>query len=183
MKATQDKQTGNAALVDRGASWLPEADIRLSSLLAPTNDGERMRDEGDDGKQRELFDLDARLEAKSPAVSPPVSLVSDTLSNYRVDERADEPKLAEPGTPGNLGLYTPFLERLEQLTNKTPATPEQILRALGINKAQLNEWLKRAVAERRVKKLSKPVRYIWASGMAEQSPLFAPSECKLNDSC
>lgn len=116
VKATQDRGAGNAALVDRGARWLQDADVRLSSLLAPT---------GEEGR-----------------------------------------------TKGDLDSYTQFLVRLQQLTIETPATPERLLRAMGIHKAQLAEWLNRAVGEGRVRKLGKPVRYAWASGPAKQRSLF-----------
>jgi len=58
-----------------------------------------------------------------------------------------------------MSFYEFFLRRMESLTGKEPKTVEQLLREMDISKTQLNAWLKRAVAEKRLRKLSKPVRY------------------------
>jgi len=39
---------------------------------------------------------------------------------------------------------------------------DELVELLGIHKSQLNLWLKRAVSEKTVDKLSSPVRYRWA---------------------
>ena len=36
---------------------------------------------------------------------------------------------------------------------------EELSRSLDVNKTQLNAWLKRAVDEKKIKKMTKPVRY------------------------
>ncbi|NCC61486.1 MAG: DNA-processing protein DprA [Verrucomicrobiae bacterium] len=41
----------------------------------------------------------------------------------------------------------------------TPATAEELAKKLEVNKTQLNDWLKKAVEEKKIAKLSKPVRY------------------------
>jgi hypothetical protein len=42
--------------------------------------------------------------------------------------------------------------------------------ALGVNKTQINAWLKRAVTEKRIKKTLKPTRYQWLGD--RQASLF-----------
>ena len=41
----------------------------------------------------------------------------------------------------------------------SPATAEELAETLDVNKTQLNAWLKKAVDENKIIKLSKPVRY------------------------
>ncbi len=41
---------------------------------------------------------------------------------------------------------------------------------MELNKTQLNAWLKMAVTDKKLNKLSKPVRYQWVS--AQQETLF-----------
>ena len=41
----------------------------------------------------------------------------------------------------------------------SPATAEELADTLDVNKTQLNAWLKKAVDENKIIKLSKPVRY------------------------
>lgn len=42
---------------------------------------------------------------------------------------------------------------------KKPITPEDLAKTLDVSKTQLNSWLKKAVAEKIIVKLSRPVRY------------------------
>lgn len=75
--------------------------------------------------------------------------------------------------PDNLGFYQLFLRHLRTLTAKTPATDQELLTRFDIGKPQLRDWLKRAMEEGQVKKLSKPVRYQWQSTRPEQNSFFA----------
>jgi hypothetical protein len=61
----------------------------------------------------------------------------------------------------NMSFYEFFLRCMEAQTGKEPKTIEQLLGELDISKAQLTAWLKRAVSENHLRKLSKPVRYAW----------------------
>ena len=40
-----------------------------------------------------------------------------------------------------------------------PASAEDLAKRLDVDKGQLQKWLKQAVTEERIKKLTKPVRY------------------------
>ena len=164
VKSTRDRESGNFALVSRGARWLPEADFDLSTLFAPAED----QDAGGSGG---LFDM----EAPSPetlAIPAPVPPISDAPSPHRVEAAMGEPRPTGEGIPEDLDLYAPFLIRLERLTSGAPATPQQLMEALGITKSQIGVWLNRAVDEGRVRKLDKPVRYEWRSGQVGQPSMF-----------
>ena len=49
------------------------------------------------------------------------------------------------------------------LRSKSHLTVNQVMEDLGINKTQAQAWLKRALEEKKVIKLTKPVRYIRSS--------------------
>ena len=51
---------------------------------------------------------------------------------------------------------------MEILTGKEAKTAEQLLKELDISKIQLNAWLKQAVLEKNLRKLSKPVQFAFA---------------------
>jgi hypothetical protein len=62
---------------------------------------------------------------------------------------------------GNTGFYDLFLAKAQSLCNDSQRTPDELVEAMDLNKAQLNIWLKKAVDDKKLKKLSKPVRYQW----------------------
>jgi hypothetical protein len=47
------------------------------------------------------------------------------------------------------------------LCNDSPRTPDELVEAMDLNKTQLNIWLKKAVDDKKLKKLLKPIRYQW----------------------
>ena len=49
---------------------------------------------------------------------------------------------------------------------------DDLVELLDLNKAQLNAWLKQAVEDKKIKKLSKPVRYEWSSVNSKQGTLL-----------
>jgi hypothetical protein len=51
---------------------------------------------------------------------------------------------------------------MEIQTGKKAKTAEQLLKELDIAKIQMNAWLKQAVSERHLRKLSKPVQFAFA---------------------
>jgi predicted Rossmann fold nucleotide-binding protein DprA/Smf involved in DNA uptake len=148
IKSHPDAQSGNAELVRQGARWLPETPGELAALC--TREPARMVES--------VLDLVAE-----PA--PPV--LQRQVAGQSV-ETAD-------GVIDHLSFYQLFLRRLRVLAAKTPATDQELLERLDIGKPQLQEWLKRAMAEGQVKRLNKPVRYQWQATRPEQNSFFAHS--------
>ena len=146
IKPHSDPASGNAELVRRGGRWLPA----------------------------ELGDLAALcVREATPAVDRPLALVAEPAPPAL--------KLREISTPvanalDKLGLYQLFLHHLRTLTAKMPFTDQDLqdlLARLEIGKPQLRDWLKRAIEEGQVTKLTKPVRYQWRSTRPEQNSFFA----------
>jgi predicted Rossmann fold nucleotide-binding protein DprA/Smf involved in DNA uptake len=169
VKAHPDEKSGNAALVNRGARWLPLGDFTVSSLLiqrAPSVEAKARIDLFDTPKTTSK-DVSVREPALVPecTASETMAGVSDTSSDSArpASGKAQNQTVLDAST-----FYEIFLRRLEVITSGTPATLKQLLDKLDINKTQLSKWLKRGEVEGKIKKLSKPVRYQFVGG-AQQS--------------
>ena len=158
VKRHADRTSGNAALVDEGARWLPETVSDFDALMERAALVERPT-------AQSLFG------ARSPGIreSDPSRAFELQADTVRPDEAVD-PAPREQGENGvmatsqskpapSLDLYEYFLLKVEAATRDGPATAETLQEELELVKTQLNEWLKRAVKEGRVEKRDKPARY------------------------
>lgn len=177
VKSADDPEAGNATLVQKGAKWLPEnlSEIGLSHLLKAADSS---------------ADQDADLFAQQQAELVPETLESEPLNDpgqieegktasdevaKETAERASKPspkqehtapssvlgdRYAEKPALTQLSLYDHFLLMLRNETG-SPKTIDELLEATQLHKTQLNEWLKQAVADDKVTKLNRPVRYQW----------------------
>ncbi len=120
-------------------------------------------------------------------LSPVEELSIGTLSAVPVggppplfpESDADMGQVAEPNVPTIVKsrmLYDHFIVRVAELTTKEPREPAQLKEDLDLETPQLDAWLKRGVAEGRLKKLTKPLRYQAAPGFDLQVDLFDTSE-------
>lgn len=155
VKPHADNRSGNAALVERGARWLPEGALDLEHLIA--------RPEAPAQVPASLFDAPVTtsppvVEVREPEPEPilPAAGPTATPDTEPVDVPPAE-TLAEKQSPPS--FYEFFLLKLTAATQDEPQTVEALQTSLEINKSQLNDWLKRALAEGKVSKLNKPVRY------------------------
>jgi predicted transcriptional regulator len=64
------------------------------------------------------------------------------------------------------------MARMVDLSSAGPLTVEEIGRWLELEKTQVNAWLKRAVSEGKIEKLTKPVKYRMAFAGRRQASLF-----------
>lgn len=71
----------------------------------------------------------------------------------------------------NLEFYDLSLAKVQTLCADSPKTADNLIEALQLNKTQLNAWLKRAVADEKLKKLSRPVRYQWITTSQDTLPI------------
>lgn len=70
-----------------------------------------------------------------------------------------EPSAMPTAVPSGLDFQDLFLARLGELTTEEPCASGVIARSLGVAPGQVNEWLRRGVAEGRIRKTNKPVLY------------------------
>ena len=177
IKPTDDPEAGNATLVQKGAKWLPEnlADIDLDHLLQTADSS---ADQGAD-----LFAQQQEVAVPEMTVTGPLAdtgqqkekeVASDEVAKETAEAAPRPSPKQEHATPSpvssdqceektaltQLSLYNHFLLLLRNETG-SPKTIDELLEATQLHKTQLNEWLKQAVADDKVTKLNRPVRYQW----------------------
>lgn len=176
VKPTDDPEAGNSALVQKGAKWLPEnlAETGLDHLLQTADSS---ADQGAD-----LFAQHQEIAVPEVTVNEPLADTGQQEENEvasvevvkETAEDASRPSAKQEQTPSpvssdqceekkaltQLSLYDHFLLMLRNETG-SPKTIDELLEATQLHKTQLNEWLKQAVADDKVTKLNRPVRYQW----------------------
>lgn len=198
VKPTEDPQAGNAGLVAKGARRLPgrlgETGIRqlfdrpadagpppprpgdLFEAAQTAGKAAAAEDEIENGPEDPVGAAAVPGHAAEVAVLPQAGLSGGT--GPEAEEVGLEPGRAVADDGGEacdtLSFYAIFLRRMQALTVKEAKTVEQLLAELDVSKTQLNEWLKRATAEGKLKKKKAPVRYAWLAPEAgpRQTPIF-----------
>lgn len=178
IKPTDDPEAGNVTLVQKGAQWLPESffETSLDHFLKPADSSS---DKGAD-----LFAQPLEEPVSEEAVSEPLTDTmgqkeeNEVASNEVVNETAEDAVLPSPKQEctapppvsdgqceektilTQLSLYDHFLHLLRDQTGSAK-TIDELLEATQLHKTQLNQWLKQAIADEKMTKLSRPVRYQW----------------------
>ena len=158
--AESSSRSGNAALVQQGARWLPDNALAISALCAHDTPPAPA------GNQQSLFDSNAQP-VQPAVVNEPVLPESGTAGSGKDDvvpvEDVSTPPAAHAAPTASsadvLNLYEFFLLKLEDETRAGAVKPDLLQDRLGLCRTQLQDWLKRAVEERRAEKLKNPVRY------------------------
>lgn len=142
---------GNNKLLDLGAIPWPESIERDSfkqQLFDLVAQGREKRNKN--RKNLSLFDFQpthevVSIEKQQPADEPVHEEASVIESESKMEESAG----------------TIYQAVLPVILNKldSPTTAEDLAETLDVNKTQINAWLKKAVDENKVVKLSRPVRY------------------------
>jgi predicted Rossmann fold nucleotide-binding protein DprA/Smf involved in DNA uptake len=173
VKRTTDRLAGNSAIVKAGAAWVSEniGEVDFTALFsAKTLD---IESDGD------LLNLVAgNVKEGVVEYSPEPQLESEP--DFKIDDEAGAQRKARieqasqsegnpeesvaPSSPvEDIEFYDLFLMKVQSMCGDSPKTTDELVDVLELNKTQLNAWIKRAVADQKLKKLSKPVRYQWAS--------------------
>lgn len=144
VKTGNDVPRGNSKLLDLGAiSW--PATIERNNFRQQLHDLAANFHKNQPKKNFDLFDFQ---ETNKITSTSGFSLAGETV-------KASE---SESIAKGNSSIYQVVLPViLDKLDS--PVTAEEIAKTLDVNKAQLNAWLKKALDENKIIKLSKPVRY------------------------
>ncbi len=151
-----DVPQGNSKLLDLGAIAWPDSIDRNNFRqqlydLAVNAQGNRPK------KNPSLFDFQAAQETVPAEEPPPATEVEEEKTPIAEPEPVVE---AEAKTPPDCPTSI-YQAVLPVILNKldSPATAEELAETLDVNKTQLNAWLKKAVDDNKIIKLSKPVRY------------------------
>lgn len=152
VKQTTDKNAANADLVAKGGYWLENniEHLMLNSLI-------NKRDNQVEKKQIDLF----------PTSKTPNSGNSDIKNKQKEIELKNMNRLSDPppmkqadkAISSTIDFYQLFTIKLLQLA-KEPVSIDELIESTKLHKSQLNEWLKQAVKDNIVRKLTRPVRYL-----------------------
>lgn len=172
VKPSNDRDSGNRELAQRGANWLPEDMTSLSKLFGETHSAPSQTlsnelpllardDERQAGYENESKTEASPITESQPSSQPPVGdLVITGLSFPKSSVLVD------------VDFYTIFLARFLELTSAAPLTLDDIATRLELEKTQVSAWLKRAGDEGKISKLTKPVRYRASPKGNTQAALF-----------
>ena len=133
VKQTTDEMAGNAAMVEDGAEW-------ISGVLK---------------------DIDFRtlLPSDVQTTVPERDLPGKAVREAKPDVRASTEKLPVESPES----YDSFLVKVEVLCSDSPRLGDELKKALNLKRDQFYAWLKQAVADKKIKKSTKPVRYQWVT--------------------
>lgn len=153
---------GNKKLLELGAIAWPEFtdrnNLKQQLLALSAKNGEKRSH-----KNLSLFDFQKIQETTN---KEPQKKVPDTVKDVPSPSKS-VPQLEESQDSIYQAVLPVILNKLE-----SPTTIEQLAESLDVVKTQLNSWLKKAIEENKVIKLSRPVRY------KKQNP-----ECRSNCGC
>jgi predicted Rossmann fold nucleotide-binding protein DprA/Smf involved in DNA uptake len=160
VKQTKDTKAGNALIVKDGAHWLSEKIEEVDiECLFKSPEGAVTAMHGDMFLGTQEDGLDEQVSEKLPA-----EIIDDTN-----DVEAEEVSGVEKEIPES--FYEFFLITVKPLLAEAKNV-DDLVELLDLNKTQLNAWLKQAVEDKKIKKLSKPVRYEWSSANSKQGTLL-----------
>lgn len=164
VKPSNDPATGNAALIKAGAS---EAPINIDDVaIATFFHSAAPRIDDPPSTVRPGISSDSAEKAPNNQAEP-------ALKDRASEEQTPTATALEPGPQEivdwpQLTLYEFFLAKAKNLCAQKPVATDELLDIFDVNKTQLNAWLKKAVSEGALKKLSRPVRY-QAGGHEQES--------------
>ena len=143
VRSSANAPLGNKKMLDLGALNWPEIKIRekLSQQLADSAKGMKRN------KQKNLSLFDFQEQHISQA------------DKSKKDEKTDEPMTED--SPITTPKYTIYEAVLPVIINQlgSPTAVDELSKTLNVSKTQLNSWIKKAVNEGKIRKLSRPVRY------------------------
>ncbi len=156
VRVGNDVPQGNSKLLDLGAIAWPDS-IDRNNFRQQLHDLAVNARDNRPKKNPSLFDFQAAQETVPAEVPPPATEVVEEKPPIAEPEPAIEAEAKIPDYPASIyqAVLPVILNKLD-----SPATAEELAETLDVNKTQLNAWLKKAVDENKIMKLSKPVRYV-----------------------
>jgi predicted Rossmann fold nucleotide-binding protein DprA/Smf involved in DNA uptake len=155
VRTGNDTPQGNSKLLDLGAIAWPDS-IDRNNFIQQLHDLAVNARDNRPKKNPSLFDFQAAQETVPSEETTPATEVVEEKPPIAEPEPAIEAEAKIPDSPASIyqAVLPVILNKLD-----SPATAEELAETLDVNKTQLNAWLKKAVDENKIIKLSKPVRY------------------------
>lgn len=156
VRTGNDVPQGNIKLLELGAIAWPDS-IDRSNFRQQLHDLVVKARDNRSKKNPSLFDFQAAQETVPAEEPQPANEIEEEKTPIAEPEPIVEAEAKIPDCPTSI-----YQAVLPVILNKmdNPATVEELAETLDINKTQLNAWLKKAVNENKIIKLSKPVRYV-----------------------
>ncbi len=168
VKPASEQASGNAELVRRGARWLPDRKQDFSTLISAAQGVAS----GTPEPESPLLDLPAVVTAQRKEAGTEVRSAAATEETQDLAFVNEFQSLQPERYAETLSFYDFFLLRVKNLAAGSPLTMEQLQDRLDLAISHLGVFLKRAVSEGEIKKLSKPVRYRWQGARLRQPSMF-----------
>jgi predicted Rossmann fold nucleotide-binding protein DprA/Smf involved in DNA uptake len=155
VRTGRDVPQGNCKLLDLGATPWPDSINRKNFKQQLHDLAVKSRDNRPKMNQS-LFDFQTPLKNAPIKDLPPATEVVKDKPKISKPKSVVETEVKIPECTGSI-----YLAVLPVILNKldNPATVDELAETLDVNKTQLNAWLKKAVDDNKIIKLSKPVRY------------------------
>jgi predicted Rossmann fold nucleotide-binding protein DprA/Smf involved in DNA uptake len=153
VKPTMGQDAANADLVVKGGRWL-STDIQELSIAGLMAKSGLITRHGEIQPQADLFTAEQVEESSVLSVSKGSQLIESEKRHgqqtFLISGLREETACVD--------FYQMFTNELLRLA-KEPVSVERLVKSTGLNKAQLNDWLKRAESDGFVRKLDRPIRY------------------------
>lgn len=155
VRVGNDVPQGNSKLLDLGAISWPDS-IDRNNFRQQLHDLAVNARDNRPKKNPSLFDFQAAQETVPTEEPPPATEVVEEKPPIAEPEPVVEAEAETPDYPASIyqAVLPVILNKLD-----SPATAQELAETLDVTKTQLNAWLKKAVDEKKIIKLSKPVRY------------------------
>ena len=95
------------------------------------------------------------------------SAVREDTGEFKTNETITKEEKEINKSSDKINFYDFFLLKLQYLIGENEKTADELFNELDLNKTQLSTWLKQAIKDKKIKKLSKPVRYQWQANKAQ----------------
>ena len=152
VRTGNDVPQGNSKLLDLGAISWPDS-IDRNNFKQQLHD---LAVNARENRPPSLFDFQAGQETLPAEEPPPATELVEEKPPIAEPEPVVEDEAKTPDCSAS--IYQAVLPVILNKLN-SQATAEELAETLDVNKTQLNAWLKKAVDENKIIKLSKPVRY------------------------
>ena len=166
VKKTETQKSGNPFLVDKGASWLPEAPLSVEKLITGSENRSELATDLLNLEKREFHSIPTTIDADHAPKTEDISITVGKAEAPASQGTEPAPKTSE------INLFQLFMSSIEELTAEEPLKTDEIAFRLELEKSQVNAWLKRAVEEGLAEKLQRPVRYQIMGKARKQASLF-----------
>lgn len=167
VKRTDDASASNSLLAQQGARWLPEAVQEIDCGMLFKSKGMEELLSIDQPQSESHLSGNSREQSHESADMNEVEM--GTENAQETDKSVKEKSLpyGAEKPPAEMTVYDFFLAKVQQLCHSKSVLAEELALELGLQKSQINLWLKKALADGYLVKLTKPVRYQWKKGKQE----------------